>query len=235
MKEIKTIYTRAMGAPEFDDEVNAALRKGWCLIRREVLMPRAQPNDGATYFHPMLYAELERGDTPEEESLASAFKEVGESAMEAVEALKATVASVQAYVNNMQAVAGDVHETDQACYCQDCKHMEALETDEPCVACTGGSYWEPKDEEPEEEPEEEPQHVEPSFSSTNDPVCAACKHLNVFGNNEPCASCGPCKTNWEPTVGRRCGTCKHAGINAGLLPCSECIKGVNLPHWELSR
>lgn len=59
MKQIKTIKNRLDNNKQFDDEVNQALLEGWKLIKREVINPNGQPS-GATYFHTMLYAELER-------------------------------------------------------------------------------------------------------------------------------------------------------------------------------
>ena len=57
MKTIKTILVNAEHPGEFDDRVNAALRDGWKLARRDVL----QPSEGRAWvFHRMLYAELER-------------------------------------------------------------------------------------------------------------------------------------------------------------------------------
>lgn len=51
MLEIKTISNR--NKAEFDEEVNAALREGWELVRRECLIVGADHS-------PVLYAELER-------------------------------------------------------------------------------------------------------------------------------------------------------------------------------
>lgn len=57
MKQIKTIRKRLDNANEFDSEVNAALRIGWELKYRTVIMPMAQSESYISY--PMLYAELE--------------------------------------------------------------------------------------------------------------------------------------------------------------------------------
>jgi hypothetical protein len=57
MKKIKTIIVRSEHPEEFDDLVNAALRDGWKLVRRDVLTPF----EGRDWvFHRMIYAELER-------------------------------------------------------------------------------------------------------------------------------------------------------------------------------
>lgn len=61
--EIKTITYRLNCVEGFDHEVNKAIADGWTLVKREVLQPPAQPNEGKTYFHVMLYAELEKGRT----------------------------------------------------------------------------------------------------------------------------------------------------------------------------
>lgn len=58
MKQIKTIRNRLDNAAEFDREVNAALRAGWELKRRSVIVPRAHTE--SYIFHNTLYAELER-------------------------------------------------------------------------------------------------------------------------------------------------------------------------------
>ena len=57
MKTIKTIMVNADYPGEFDDRVNAALRDGWKLVRRDVLTPFEGRN---WVFHRMFYAELER-------------------------------------------------------------------------------------------------------------------------------------------------------------------------------
>ena len=57
MKQIKTIKNRLDNAEAFDEAVNAALRDGWELTKRDVIRPNAHP-DGETSFT-MLYAELE--------------------------------------------------------------------------------------------------------------------------------------------------------------------------------
>lgn len=63
MKKIKTIMVNADHPGEFDDRVNAALRDGWKLVRRDVL----HPHDGPHWvFHRMFYAELERETVPPE-------------------------------------------------------------------------------------------------------------------------------------------------------------------------
>lgn len=58
MLQIKTIRNRLDNAESFDKAVNAALAEGWVLIKREVIIPRAQSENMQT--HTMLYAELER-------------------------------------------------------------------------------------------------------------------------------------------------------------------------------
>lgn len=60
--EIKTIVIRLDNASTFDTEVNAALAAGWRLMRRDVVLPR-QPNSETRFFHPMLYAELQKEAT----------------------------------------------------------------------------------------------------------------------------------------------------------------------------
>lgn len=57
--QIKTIRTRIDSATTFDKEVNDALKDGWILKKREVIVP-SQPRDGEHYFHITLYAELEK-------------------------------------------------------------------------------------------------------------------------------------------------------------------------------
>ena len=58
MKQIKTISYKLEYAAAFDDKVNEAIREGWKLTKREVLMPKAQSN--SMYTSIMLYAELEQ-------------------------------------------------------------------------------------------------------------------------------------------------------------------------------
>ena len=58
MLQIKTIRYRLDNPTNFDDDVNAALREGWTLKKRTVLRPISQSE--STYFHTMLYAELEK-------------------------------------------------------------------------------------------------------------------------------------------------------------------------------
>ena len=58
MLEIKTIMRTHDDPAGFDEVVNAALRDGWELVRRDLLIT---PN--------VLYAELERETEPEEEEL----------------------------------------------------------------------------------------------------------------------------------------------------------------------
>lgn len=58
MKQIKTIRNRLDNAAEFDREVNAALRDGWELKYRTVIVPMAHTDGCAS--HNTLYAELER-------------------------------------------------------------------------------------------------------------------------------------------------------------------------------
>ena len=58
MKQIRTIVKRLDAAESFDAVVNAALKDGWRLIKRDVLIPRSQASH--TIFHTMIYAELER-------------------------------------------------------------------------------------------------------------------------------------------------------------------------------
>lgn len=57
MKEIKTIIARATHSNEFDMQVNAELRNGWRLVRRDVLP--AHTGEGQIFYR-VLYAELER-------------------------------------------------------------------------------------------------------------------------------------------------------------------------------
>ena len=57
MKTIKTIMVKADYPGEFDDRVNAALRDGWKLVRRDVLPAYEGKN---MIFYRMFYAELER-------------------------------------------------------------------------------------------------------------------------------------------------------------------------------
>ena len=64
MLEIKTISNRAKA--EFDAEVNAALREGWELVKRECLIVGADHS-------PVLYAELER-IIDEDESCTDIFE-----------------------------------------------------------------------------------------------------------------------------------------------------------------
>lgn len=61
MKQIKTIITRRDREEAFDLAVNAAIAKGWTLVRRYV-----DPglNGGSLVFYPVLIAELEREVTP---------------------------------------------------------------------------------------------------------------------------------------------------------------------------
>lgn len=56
MKQIKTIRNRLDNAEEFDREANAALRDGWELKYRTVIVPMAHTE---SYIF-QLYAELER-------------------------------------------------------------------------------------------------------------------------------------------------------------------------------
>lgn len=58
MLQIKTIRGRLDNNTYFDNEVNAALRDGWTLKKITVLRPISQSE--STYFHTMLYAELEK-------------------------------------------------------------------------------------------------------------------------------------------------------------------------------
>lgn len=58
--QIKTIRYRLDNAEAFDEAVNDAIREGWRLTKREVLMPVTQPNH---YTYIMLYAELEKDGT----------------------------------------------------------------------------------------------------------------------------------------------------------------------------
>lgn len=58
MLQIKTIRNRLDNPITFDDEVNAALRKGWTLKKRTVLRPIGQSE--SFFSHMMLYAELEK-------------------------------------------------------------------------------------------------------------------------------------------------------------------------------
>ena len=60
MKQIKTIVDRLNNANDFDIVVNAAIQGGWVLTVRKVLLPQSQPNNGSTFTHIMLYAELEK-------------------------------------------------------------------------------------------------------------------------------------------------------------------------------
>lgn len=60
MKQIKTVVNRLDNSADFDNEVNAALKDGYKLTRREVINPNAQNNSRFTYI--MLYAELEKED-----------------------------------------------------------------------------------------------------------------------------------------------------------------------------
>lgn len=60
--KIKTIVYQLDYSVEFDSAVNAALAEGWQLTRRDVLLMKSQPNDGATVVHNMLYAELAKQD-----------------------------------------------------------------------------------------------------------------------------------------------------------------------------
>ena len=76
--KIKTIRKQLDYAEKFDDAVNAALEEGWRLLRREVLMPAAQPTDG-TRLHIMLYAELVMPDeapAPLQLSLAEMLQQI---------------------------------------------------------------------------------------------------------------------------------------------------------------
>ena len=57
MLQIKTILYRLDDFTNFDDDVNAALREGWTLKKRTVLLPISQNDTKYTYM--MLYAELE--------------------------------------------------------------------------------------------------------------------------------------------------------------------------------
>lgn len=57
MLQIKTIRYRLDNLTNFDDDVNAALREGWTLKKRTVLLPISQNDTKYTYM--MLYAELE--------------------------------------------------------------------------------------------------------------------------------------------------------------------------------
>ena len=79
--EIKTIVIRLDNAGEFDERVNAALKEGWQLVKREVLQPAAQSPERYTYI--MLYAELVK--LPETELQADPV-----TWQEGVEALRST-------------------------------------------------------------------------------------------------------------------------------------------------
>ena len=57
MLQIKTIRHHLDNLTSFDDDVNAALREGWTLKKRTVLLPIIQSDTRYTYM--MLYAELE--------------------------------------------------------------------------------------------------------------------------------------------------------------------------------
>lgn len=56
--EIKTLWKSVQYAEEFDRKVNEALCDGWILNRREIFQPRVEGKNS------MLYAELEKPDTP---------------------------------------------------------------------------------------------------------------------------------------------------------------------------
>ena len=56
--EIKTLWKYVQYAEEFDRKVNEALCDGWILNRREIFQPRVEEKNS------MLYAELEKPDTP---------------------------------------------------------------------------------------------------------------------------------------------------------------------------
>lgn len=58
MKQIKTIKNRLDNNEEFDNEVNTAIKEGWTLVKRDIILPIAQ--SPLTTFYTMLYAELER-------------------------------------------------------------------------------------------------------------------------------------------------------------------------------
>ena len=57
MLQIKTIRYHLDNLTSFDDDVNAALREGWTLKKRTVLLPIIQSDTRYPYI--MLYAELE--------------------------------------------------------------------------------------------------------------------------------------------------------------------------------
>ena len=69
MKQIKTISYKLDHAAGFDDKVNEAIREGWKLTKREVLIPKAQSETLYTYI--MLYAELEQEIITEREPCCS--------------------------------------------------------------------------------------------------------------------------------------------------------------------
>lgn len=65
MKQIKTIRFRLDSSELFDSAVNSALREGWELKERRVLLPLSQ-SEGTT-FYSMLYAALEKDTKKAEE------------------------------------------------------------------------------------------------------------------------------------------------------------------------
>lgn len=63
--QIKTIIKRVENVKDFDLSVNEALKQGWILKKREIRWAD-QPNTHQVYMRNMLYAELVKGDEPEE-------------------------------------------------------------------------------------------------------------------------------------------------------------------------
>lgn len=58
MKQILTVANKLDNAKDFDAKVNEALKNGWELKTRKVLIPFAQTENFCTYH--MIYAELEK-------------------------------------------------------------------------------------------------------------------------------------------------------------------------------
>lgn len=145
MLKIKTIKYRLDSSDDFDNAVNQAIADGWELVERRVLQPLSQPNNGSTYTHTMLYAELEKGREPvHKEAPKTDLGDVCEVLVRLLGA-QATCweADVRALLSNKQEPPEE-GEND----CLTCKHEGVDCNAEPCVSCElcHSSRWEPKEE-----------------------------------------------------------------------------------------
>lgn len=136
MKQIKTITYRLNNSKDFDKEVNEAIKEGWTLIERKVLLMSAQPNDGRTYMHNMLYAELERFTEPDETEDSPLT-----NLIENLAALAGAMTRKAASLKEKKPVESVAPET---ALCETCKHGDKGFYEEPCYGCDGQEHWEPE-------------------------------------------------------------------------------------------